>query len=111
MSEQIPINHCPKVSVVSLPSKSVTTSDGHQAALGSILYFKFGTGPAASEYAVIASQALKDTYGYKVAVVGPSGTAGWMYIEDLVQDKKEWWAFYQKRYSSTVQQETEKDDE
>ena len=98
----IPVNHCPKVEVVTLPTKAVTTYDGHQLALGSIVYFRFGTGPAASEYVVVSSQALKEVTGYRVAVIGPSGHAGWLSAKDLVVNKEEWWAFYQKRYAPTT---------
>ena len=101
MPETIPIDHCPAVELVPLPSKAVTTVDGHQLALGSIVYFRFGTGPGASEYAVLGSHALKVIGGYKVAVIGPAGVPGWLQSTDLVKDIKEWWAFYKKRYAPT----------
>lgn len=107
MAETIPVNHCPKVEVVALPSKAVTTKDGHPAALGSIVYFRFSVGPAASEYVVVSGHALKETGGYKIAVVGPAGTAGWLSVKDMVKDKAEWWAFYKKRYAPTIQMEEE----
>ena len=102
MATMIPVKHCPTVDLVALPTKAVTTNDGHQLALGSIVYFRFGAGPAASEYAVVSGHALKEPGGYRVAVVGPSGIPGWLPIKDLVKDKAKWWAFYQKHYEPTI---------
>jgi hypothetical protein len=110
MAETIPINHCAAVKVVPLPSKAVVTKDGHQLTLGSIVYFRYGVGPAASEYAVVSGHAIKETADYKVGVVGPAGYAGWMSCYDFVKDIKEWWAFYQKRYAPTPPPKEEETD-
>lgn len=105
MAITIPVEHCPTVDLVALPSKDVTTNDGHPVKLGSIVYFRFNPGPSAAEYAVISSHALKVVDGYKVAVIGPRGFPGWLNVKDLVRDKAEWWALYQKQYAPTIQKE------
>lgn len=111
MAETIPVKHCPKISITSLPNKAVTTYDGHKLTLGSIVYFRYSPGPAASEYAVVSDHALRETAGYRVAVVGPTGIAGWMNVKDLVHDIKEWWTFYKKAYEGAAQSKVEENND
>jgi hypothetical protein len=108
MATTIPVTHCPPVDLVALPTKAVTTFDNQQVSLGTLVYFRFGAGPTASEYAVVSGHALKETGGYKIAVVGPSGIPGWLSIKDVVKDKAKWWAFYQKHYVPTAEKEEPK---
>jgi len=110
MPVTVPVDKCHSVTMTPLPNKDVTTYDNQSIQYLDILYFRFGTGPSASEYTVLSHSAIKEPGSYKVAVVGPAGVPGWLSVKDLVKDKAEWWAFYQKRYAATPPKEEQKED-
>lgn len=95
---QYPINHCPDVELTQLPHDDVKTHDGHVLKLGSIAYFRYTPGRAATEYVVVSDRATRHNDRYMVIVVGPRGNPSAMDPYDLVHDANEWWKFRQRRY-------------
>jgi hypothetical protein len=95
-----PVDHCPDVELTKLPDKDIATFDGHGLLLGSVIYFRFAVGPAASEYVVVSDRAAHVEGDTKIMVAGRRGIISAMNPTDFVKDKDCWWEWYQCRYGN-----------
>lgn len=96
----IPVTPCPDVTTVTLPNKAVSTFDGKTVKRGLTLYFRFAP-RRATQYVVLASQAVRTKGGHQIVVLGPRGVIAGMDPLDFVADKQLWWEFHQKRNGAT----------